>query len=170
MTSPTVSASPTGASAAVFGTYELLEQVLSNFSFHDLVRAQQVCGSWKDLIGTSKAIQQQLHLEPVPGAFEPKSMDQLVEGHLNDHEVGVTFAEVVSRINPLLASKEELPRCIRTPKLWVVGQNMPRVLSWAPGQWETMLFTQPPIKKLELKCFAYRGVGCVVKQYMMENP
>ena len=97
-------------------------------------------------------------------------MDQLVEGRLTDHEVEVTFAEVVSRINPLLASKEELPRCIRTPKLWVVVQNMPRVLSWAPGQWETMLFTQPPIKKLELKCFAYRGVGCVVKQYMMENP
>ena len=109
----------------VFMNYELLQNILSNLAFKDLVHGQRVCQSWRMLIARSESLQRNLFLAPkhvyqLQGDEHPAWQDSTIETH-----------------------SIFLP-CYTTPTNSLKVFNVERVLSWKEGQWSHMHIMQPP--------------------------
>ena len=77
------------AIAAVFGTYELLEQVLSSLSLHDLFVLQRVAQNWQDVIKRSALLQKKMFL----------LADGTAQSPLKDHHNFISY-DGAKKFNP----------------------------------------------------------------------
>lgn len=67
------------ARATVFGTTELLEMVLLQLDLRSLLKIQQVCQRWKQIITHSIHLQQALYLKPAKPSTSNRTPNPLIE-------------------------------------------------------------------------------------------
>ncbi|KAK5722582.1 hypothetical protein LTR15_005813 [Elasticomyces elasticus] len=128
------------AANTVLMLLELLVIILLDLPTRDLLFAQKVCRTWKEVIDTTKSIQKALYL--VPGTMSDVHVDAA-----HQHLITSTPA---TAINPLLVSK-------------LAGQSQlylrQEVMDAAPGaSCCSMYLMQPPREKLACMAITYFGV------------
>lgn len=153
------------ASAAVLGTVELFEEILSFLNIAELTRAQRVSRAWQLFILSSPSLKRTLFFELQLGAVIPSLWRQRGEhGSLmkqlcitfdqdGDHQEScfpiLRFAPPVSaraqgrKHDPFWTKKDRR-------KKEVLTIDLRQLLIPAPGIWEEMRLTQPLLKSIEV--------------------
>lgn len=150
------------ATAAVFDTTELFEQILSLLTMEELTRAQQVSRSWNTSITASPELKRTLLFELQPGAILPRVLRENFRYHKNISTVVLDKTnDVAQRLLPILRfappikvriekRRHDLPSTGRREKdVHYLSLDIRDLLSRPPGAWEHMRLTQPLLKNIE---------------------
>ncbi|PPJ59112.1 hypothetical protein CBER1_01744 [Cercospora berteroae] len=154
----------------IFSIVELLENVLLELSFKDLlIIVPQVCKHFKDVIDNSASIQQALFFQPLPGPevhfYRGTGPETDYDGFFEVEEHAPKRVHVMS--NPLFGSAEQwLLRNIQYGHAhhFLAGQSQIRAFERPEASWRRMLGSQPPVKALVFGSAAGKDHEFVVKK------
>ncbi|GIZ49393.1 hypothetical protein CKM354_001242300 [Cercospora kikuchii] len=154
----------------MFNIVELLESVLLELSFKDLlITMPQVCKHFKNVIDNSASIQQALFFQPLPGPevhfFRGTGPEADYDGFFAVEEHAPKRVHVAS--NPLFGSAEQwLLRNIQYghARYFVAGQSQIQAFERPEASWRRMLGSQPPVKALVFGSAAGKDHEFVVKK------
>lgn len=150
------------ASAAVFSIPELLEGILVNLDFDNVLRASEVSSAWRSTIRGSPSLQRTLFLRPIPPTSflgrrrKPRytwDWRPFISTPDNRH----ARDQPVTRPNPLLMVHpgSAVRSQQRSPSL---DFRAVLALSDAESPWLDMFATQPPVKSITLEIDVERQV------------
>ncbi|KAJ5771267.1 uncharacterized protein N7511_003318 [Penicillium nucicola] len=123
------------------GIYEILEQVLLQLNLDEIIRAQQICSRWKNVIQTSPALEQACWYRPLKETHQQDDSPELVELNPAFNRLGVSIQKLTNG-----------------PKQETGDFDLKKRIYDKPGSWTTMLATQPPVRCIEMECFSdYSG-------------
>jgi hypothetical protein len=135
----------------VFGTYELLEFILSHLDMQTLlVAAQRVCKQWRNLITVSHVLQRQLFFEPCRTSKD---------GRLNNPLLELCFPVMTMPERYLTSiSQEQVLEGRRRSGRHRQGHH---AITRRGASWRRMLLCQPPLRNVILTKKRYRDISDV---------
>lgn len=143
-------AGSSSAAAAVFGTYELVENILSRLPMLDLVHGRRVSQCWKAVIDRNEALQQKLFMSPAPATFALKWVQKSDDYHpvIGDIADGAARQYPIVSLHPFI----KLACTSHYKTSMELEFNVQKLLSIDSTFWRRMFITQPPIKKAKIQC------------------
>lgn len=122
----------------IFGIYELAESILLQLScIKEIIRAQRVCRSWKDIVRTSPALREACWYQRRDGGGACEQPNGRQTWKLNP-----VFNQIGVLLQPGSGETQEN------------GQfDLEKQIYDEPGSWTTMLATQPPCRRMEVACY-----------------
>ncbi|KAK5125625.1 hypothetical protein LTR85_011899 [Meristemomyces frigidus] len=165
-------ASTMSAAAKVFGTYELVEHILSNTTTICAVRGRAVNHFWKDVIDGSITMQEKLFLSPSP---RRPVLERVWDLDAYDYRLFVNYdpgagnanKQVdILRMHPLMQPFAPEVRVWAKSRVDIKVDAM-RLLRLPDGPWKRMLISQPPVKEMRVHCWLSEGTpgGAHMHQY-----
>ncbi|KAF7590874.1 hypothetical protein BBP40_002288 [Aspergillus hancockii] len=131
-----------------FSIYELTEHILLQLNDHvEIIRAQRVCRTWKDVIQTSPALQDACWYQPYnirDAQTRSISGQQTQPWKLNPafNRIGVSISK---------GTRDEVHLADRIQEEG--NFSLEERIYDKPGSWTTMLATQPPCQRMLVECY-----------------
>ncbi|KAK5117147.1 hypothetical protein LTR85_008915 [Meristemomyces frigidus] len=138
------------ASAQVFATTELLEEILAELPCGDLLLSQRVCQEWNATIAGSKKLQQALFFLPAGPVVKAYGED------LHRYNPATTILRSVSNARWATSETSASVAVIENPLMEIIFPPHPsyeasectRGVLYPGASWQKMLFCQPPVSEL----------------------
>ena len=140
------------ASSRVLLTVELAEHVLSYLAFQDLIRAERVCRSWRDILAWSPSVRQGLFLEPganhLSMAYQSNTKLRKPWQYRSLNVKRYTETYTIAVLHPYLLN---LPEKEGTGKI-AFSLDWRKAFKLDPnGRWRKMYVTQPPCRNVKIE-------------------
>lgn len=151
----------------VFMLNELLEIVLANLTFEDLLKTKAVSKHWNEMIDKSPYLRKRLFLQQYQGAglspgYQNRNWESICASGYTAVETGHVYHPILCNGKTLVnyANKMANTQNFALPKSWQARE----------ASWRKMQICQPPMRTLTLKCSFKVVFQCVCETHSFFHP